>query len=139
MKPDFECAIAASFLSSGRVLANIANCAALIAAAGSLLAHTLSARLLFATSLLCWPVACYFGLRVSIDARLFRELARAPDEGGQSLDDLLRAWGLGNAKSGRSLADRSRGALRLWKRLIAAVAVQLLVLSAGVLIQGWRS
>jgi len=137
MKPEFEFAVAAGFLRSGHALANCANCAALIAAAGALLAHAAAARLLFTASVLWWPAACYFGMRVAIDARLFRELGREGAEGGQALDELLRAWGLSNAEPGRSMAERSRGALRLWRRQMAAVAVQLAAMAAGLLVQAW--
>lgn len=123
MNPEFESGVTASFLRSGRVLSNASNCAALIAAAGLLFAHE---RVVFAGSLLCWPVALYLGVRVAIDASLFEERAAGPD-----LDELLRAWGFGRDKQDRTLSERSRGALRLWKYLMAAVAVQLLVLAAA--------
>ncbi len=137
MKPQFECAVAAGFLRSGGILLNASHCAALMAAAGALLAHALTARMLFAASILCWPAAGYFGLRVSIDARLFRELGRAPEEGGAALDELRRAWGMGGGKAGRSIGERSGGALRLWKRLAAAVGTQVALTAAAILIQAW--
>jgi hypothetical protein len=137
MKPEFECAVTASFLRSGRVLSNCSNSAALIAAAGLFLAHASAERLVFAASLLCWPVACYFGLRVAIDASLFRELAQQTADGGQALDALLRTWGLAGKLPDRTIAERSRGALRLWKRLIAVAAVQMATLAAGIMIQAW--
>jgi hypothetical protein len=138
MKPEFECAVTASFLRSGRVLSNCSNSAALIAAAGVFLAHAFAERLVFAASLLCWPVACYFGLRVAIDASVFRELAQQTADGGQALDALLRTWGLASKKPpDRTIAERSRGALKLWKRLIAVAAVQLATLAAGIMIQAW--
>jgi hypothetical protein len=122
MKPDFECGVTASFLSSGQLLCNASNCAAIIAAAGMFLTH---ARLWFAGSILCWPVACYLGIRVAIDASLFRELAVAPLDRGSELDEALRV------PPGRTISERSRGALRLWKGLIAAVVVQLSILAAA--------
>jgi hypothetical protein len=137
MNPSFECAVTASFLRSGRVLSNASNCAALIAAAGTLLTHTLAARLSFAASFLCWPLACYFSLRVAIDASLFRDLGGAAADGGAALDDLLRTWGLARGKGGRTIAERGRGALKLWHRLIASVAAQLAAMVAGILIQAW--
>ncbi len=137
MKPEFECAVAAGFLRSGQVLSNCANCAALIAAGGALLAHAPAARLLFTTSVLCWPAGCYFAMRVAIDARLFCELGREGAEGGQALDEVLHAWGLANPKPGRTVAERSRGALRLWRRQMAAVAVQLAAMAAGLLALAW--
>ena len=122
MKPEFECAFTASFLSSGHVLSNVSNCAALMAAAGILFTHT---RLLFAGSLLCWPLACYLAVRVAIDASLFQELAGAPADAGRELDEMLRV------PKERTISERSRGALQLWKYLILAVAVQLAILAAA--------
>ncbi len=137
LKPETECALAASFLRSGPMLANCSNCAALIAAAGAFVAHTLAARLAFAVSVLAWPVACYFGLRVAVDANLFADLARDPDANMQALDEALRAWGLAGGPSGRSIADRCKGAMRMWHRLIAAVSIQLTALVAGIIVEAW--
>ena len=136
MKPQLECSLTAGFLRSGRLLANASNCAALIAAGGLfLLTRQLPARVAFAASLLCWPAACYCGLRVSIDARLFRELGRQPEEGAESLDGLLSAWGMGGGQPGRSIAGRAGGAIRWWRRLAAAVAVQLAAMAVGAIFQ----
>lgn len=128
MKPEFECGVTASFLRSGAVLSNASHCAALIAAAGLLLTHPAAGRLWFATSILCWPIASYLGVRVAIDASLFHELAADPDDRGRALDERLR-------RTERTLAERSRGALRLWTRLIVTVAVQLAILAAAMVIQ----
>ena len=130
-----ECRLADAFLRSGRMPSGASHCAAVIAAGGVLLAHAFTARVLFAASLLCWPVACYCGLRVAIDAALFREMSSDPEAGAEAVDELLRSWGMANAKPGRSIAERSRGAIRLWKQLTAAVAVQLLSLTAAMVVQ----
>ena len=137
MKAELECGMAAGFLGSGRALANCGNCAALAGAGGVLLADTVAARALFAAAVVCWPAVCYFGMRVAIDARLFEELQREPVEGGAALDEWLRERGLANAKPGRSIGERSRGALRLWRRLLAAVAIQMAAALAGVLVEAW--
>jgi len=136
-KPQVECALAAAFLQSGRVASNAANISALIGAAGALVSHVPAARWLFAASLVAWAAGCYFGLRVAADAALFRALGPEPGERADILDEALRAWGLGNGKPGRTIAERSRGAIRLWRSLIAAVALQLAALSAGIIIQTW--
>lgn len=130
-----ECGITAGFLRSGRMLAGASNFAAVAAAAGALLAHAFAARCLCAVSMVCWPAACYLGVRVSIDAALFREMSGQPAEGAEALDELLRLWGMGNARPDRSIAQRSLGAIRLWKRLGAAVAVQMASLAAAVVVQ----
>ena len=135
MKPESECVVTASLLRSGQVLANAGNCAAVMAAVGLLLSHVEAARLLFAASILCWPMAVYLGVRVAIDASLFRDLAGELADGGQTLDKLLRDRGLMRARPERTLAERSRAAIRVWKHMIVIVAVQLAIVAAAVVIQ----
>jgi hypothetical protein len=135
MNPEFECMVTASFLRSGQVLSNFSNCAAVIASFGTLLARPAAERLVFAASILCWPVACYFGVRVAIDASLFRELGRQPTDGAHALDEMLRTRGFLRVRPERTLTERSRGAFRLWIRMMIIVAVQLVVLAAAMVVQ----
>ncbi|MGC4049542.1 MAG: hypothetical protein QM757_08530 [Paludibaculum sp.] len=137
MNPRFDGKVTASFLRSGRMLSNAGNCAALLAGAGLLLGHPGLARLLFASSLVFWLPAVYLGLRVSIDAGLFSDLAEAPEAGGTALDEWLRSRGFGKPAQGRSMEERSRGALKLWVRLLVVVAAQIASLLAGLLWQAW--
>jgi hypothetical protein len=137
MNPRFECGVTASFLSSGTSLAIASHCAALIGAVGVLLAHTIAARAVFVAPVLCWPGACYFALRVSIDASLFKELALVPDEGGPALDELLRRHGFAGAPLDRTITERSAGALKLWKRLIAVTAIQIVASLAAIMIEAF--
>jgi hypothetical protein len=131
MKPEFECRVTAAFLDSGKVLCGASHCAALMAAGGLLLSHLLRERVLFAASMACWPVACFLALRVAIDAALFRELAGEASSGWRSFDELLRKWGLLRGSAERTVAERSRGAMKLWKRLIVIVVLQVAILGAG--------
>lgn len=135
MKPELECGLTASFLGSGRILSNVSNCAALIAGAGIFLAHQAGERLLYAVSILCWLIASYLGVRVAIDASLFRELAENPVEGGDTIDEFLRTRGLLRVKPARPLTERSHSALRLWTRMIVIVAVQLAISMAALIMQ----
>jgi hypothetical protein len=135
MKAESECVVTASLLRSSRVLANASNCAAVMAAVGLLLSHAEAARLLFATSILCWPMSVYLGVRVAIDASLFQNLAGELTDGGQALDKLLRDRGLMRARPERTLAERSRAAIKIWKRMIVIVTIQLAILAAAVVIQ----
>ena len=135
MKPESECVVTASLLRSGQVLANASNCAAVMAAVGLLLSHVEAARLLFAASVLCWPMAVYLGVRVAIDASMFRDLSGELADGGQALDKLLRDRGLSRARPERTLAERSRAAIKIWKRMIVIVAVQLAIVAAAGVIQ----
>jgi hypothetical protein len=135
MKPKFQCSVTASFLDSGQVLANAGHAAAVVAGVGVALEHSLAVRLLFAFSILCWPVGCYFAVRVAVDRSLFRVLAGDPENGGRLLDELLQSWSFAKGGKERSMEDRSRGALALLRRLAIFVTVQLAALVAGILLQ----
>jgi hypothetical protein len=86
---------------------------------------------------LFWPAACYFGVRVAIDASLFRELALAGEDNGPALDELLRRRGLARGTPDRTISDRSHGAVKLWKRLIAITAIQVVTSVAAVIFEVW--
>ncbi len=131
VRPEFECGVTASFLRSGQAIGGFSNAAAIVAGVGLFLSHGTAERMALAASLLCWPVACYLGLRVRIDEGLFRDLAVEPERRAGELDELLRGWGMARATRERSISDRSRGALRLWRQMVAAAAVQWIALAAG--------
>ncbi|MGJ5816338.1 hypothetical protein [Paludibaculum fermentans] len=138
MKPELDGKLTASFLRSGRVVLNASNCAAVITGAGLLLGRPGAGRVWFAVSAVSWLAALYFGLRVAIDEGLFRALVEEPEESGRGLDEWLGSRGLGQPVRARSMEERSRGALRLWMRLLIAVGVQLAAMAAGLLLQAWR-
>lgn len=135
MKPGFDCRATGSFLASGRTLANAGHCAALIGTAGVLFSRSLAARIVFAVPALAWPAACYFSFRVAIDASLFQELALEQDGAARALDSWLVSRGLLRAARDRTLADRMEGALALWRRLVAVVALQATALAAAILVR----
>jgi hypothetical protein len=137
MNPRFECGVTASLLSSGASLAIASHCAAVIGAAGILIAHSAAARLVFVAPVLCWPAACYFSVRVAIDASLFKELALADQDSGPALDELLRRRGLAREKPKRTIAGRSQGAVKLWKWLIAITAIQIATSLAAAILETW--
>jgi hypothetical protein len=137
MNPRFECGVTASLLSSGANLATAGNCAAVIGAAGILLAHSAAARLIFMAPLLGWPAACYFSVRVAIDASLFKELALAEQDSEPGLDEVLRRRGLARGRPERTIEDRSQGAVKLWKRLIAITGIQIATSLSAVLVEAW--
>jgi len=132
VKPDFECSVTASLLESGRVLASAGHAGAVIAGIGIAFARAPGVRMVFAASILCWLVECWLAVRVAIDASLFRDLALEPEDGGKKLDALLMGWGFGRNLKERSIADRSRGALALWRMQVAVLAIELTVVAAGV-------
>jgi hypothetical protein len=76
-------------------------------------------------SLLLWSAAVYLGIRVQIDARLFELLASQPAE---QLDRFLEAAGFRKHVQPRTISQRRRGALRLWRALLCAVAAQVALL-----------
>jgi hypothetical protein len=116
------------------MLANASHCAAVIAGIGTIWAHS-AARLAFASSILCWPVGCYLGVRVAIDRAFFRELAGGPADGCRKLDDLLRGWRFLRTGKERTIPERSNGALKLWKLQAAMIAVQMATLAVGMILQ----
>jgi hypothetical protein len=135
VKPEFECGVIASVLDSGRTLAAAGHAAAVIAALGAGFAHTAPVRLAFAASILLWPIGCYLAVRVSLDAALFRAIAADPVQDSSRMDELLGSWGLMRNLKERTLEQRIRGALTLWRRHQAVFAIQLAALIGGVLMQ----
>jgi hypothetical protein len=141
MNRQFECGATASLLGSGAGLAIATNCAAVIGAAGILLAHSVTARAILLVPVMLWPLACYFSVRVAIDASLFKELALADKDSGppreEMLDEILQQRGLAQGAPGRSISDRSQGAIRLWKRLIAITGIQVAASVAALIVEAW--
>jgi hypothetical protein len=136
MSADFRCGLTASFLDSGRILANAANAAAIVAGIGCAVASPPWSRLVLAGSLLFWFVECWFAMRAAIDSSLFRVMAADPEEAARQLDAMLGAAPFGAATvRERSLADRTRGALALWRKQIFALGVQFAALSAGIILR----
>ena len=124
MRAKFDCEVMAGLLESGRVLSHVANAAAIIAGIGG-------ASILTVVSLAAWPIGSWYAVRVAIDRSLFRTLAANPEEGVEWLDSLLLDWKLVKVAGSRNIADRSRGALRLWRMQAAALVVQLATLAAA--------
>lgn len=153
MSENISCGLTASFLDSGRVLANAGNAAAVVAGIGCIMAGPAGSRCVLAGSLLVWFVESWFAVRVAIDSSLFRVLAADPAEGGRQLDAMLsrsaavpqppdaarsgpEATPLGTATAReRPLEDRSHGALKFWRRQTSALAIQLAAFAAGIVLR----
>jgi hypothetical protein len=73
-------------------------------------------------SLLVWSAGVYLAIRVQMDERFFELLAVYPAE---QLDRFLEACGLRKNIPPRTILERQRGALRLWRALAFAVAAQI--------------
>lgn len=139
MSAQLDSNLTASFLESGRTLAGLGNAAAVIAGLGSIAGHSKFGRLLFACSMFCWLAGCWFTVRVRIDAALFRQLAAEPESGWQRLDALLTAWGFLRTPIERSVEDRTRGAIALWRKQAFTLAIHLASLIVALLWEALES
>jgi hypothetical protein len=112
-----------SILRSGALIAQTGHVLALIAAYAWFQTHHAALPL----SLLTWLLHCYIALRVAIDAALFDSL---PGHEAQ-LDAWLLRFGLRRRLAPRSLDERIRASLRLWKLQLAACALQAILLASA--------
>jgi hypothetical protein len=81
-------------------------------------------------STLIWCIGVVLSVLVEIDARFFELLAEQPPE---NLDRWLEAAGLRTKSTSRTIPERRRAALRLWRALVAAVGWQIFVLVSAML------
>jgi hypothetical protein len=135
MNAELDSRVTASFLESGQILANASHAAAVVAGFGTAAAHSAIAGLLFSSSMLCWLCECWFAVRVAIDASLFRRVADESEDGWRQVDEWMNACGFLRLSEGRSIADRARGAVALWRRQAVALAIQFAILIAAVFVQ----
>ena len=82
-------------------------------------------------ALLVWCVVIYLAVRVRMDA-LFFELLR--DHPAEQFDNWMNATGLRKHSPSRTIQARRRGALRLWRALLAALGIEIALTLAGVLL-----
>jgi hypothetical protein len=121
-------------------MANVANAAGVIAGVGYWYEGPGASSLALAVSLVFWIVETWFAIRVAVDRRLFHAMAEDPEAAATRLDELLVEWKLRKAPKSptmenRSLADRSRGALRLLRMQWAAMVLQLAVLASAMILR----
>ena len=81
---------------------------------------------LAALALLAGSIGCFLQLRLAFDARLFAGFAEGRQTPAQ-LDTALSALGLRKAVAPRSMQARCRGALRLLRLWLCALALALLL------------
>ncbi len=125
MPADFECRATAAMLDSGGSLALAGHVAALM---GVLMPG--GCVWLRACSILVWCVIVYLALRLKLDSRFFELLA---SHSPQEFDQWLQSSGLRkNASPTRSMVDRHRGAMRLWRALVITVVVEMSLAVAGI-------
>lgn len=135
----FDCRATAAVLRSGSSLALAGHVAAVMSVL-SIGNGGLAGWIEFC-SMLIWCAVVYLATRVKMDANFFELLADGPH--AEQFDGWLDATGLrknaGPKNPGpRTIEDRRRGALRLWKALVAAVATQIAVMLAGMLAGRFR-
>lgn len=116
--PELECRFTAGLLRSADPLVMACHAAAI--AVGF---HMPSAAGLAA--LVAWCVVVVLAVRVRLDAAVFEAMAGDPAEATGRFDEFLKRTGLRANIEPRDLAARCRGAVRLWKLLAAAAALEL--------------
>lgn len=120
----FDCRATAAVLHSGASVALAGHAAALIAAV-----LLRGAGWLAFCALLVWCAVIYLAVRVKMDAQFFELLADHPPD---HFDTWLASAGLRKSSAPRTIPERRRGALRLWRALVAAVAIEIAFVLAGV-------
>jgi hypothetical protein len=95
------------------------------------------ARLAFLCATLVWLAQCWFAVRVEVCASLFRALATDPEDGPDRQDELLADWGLipKSRVRKRSIADRSLGGLKFFRRQRFVLRSELVILVVGIGLQ----
>jgi len=131
--------VTASLLESGQTMADVSRVAAVVAGFGSIAGHDGVARLLFASSLVCWLAVNWFAARVRIDAAVFQRLAEEPEEAWHRVDELLSSAGFRRLRGPRNSVDRRRGSIALWRWQAVALASQCTMLIASAVFETARS
>ncbi len=87
--------------------------------------------------MLIWCAVVYLAIRVKMDV-LFFELVTvdesAVDQRAGQLDGWLDATGLRKNAGPRTIEERCRGALRLWRAMVVAVTAQIALMLAGMML-----
>ena len=125
----FDCRATAAVLRSGASVALAGHVAALMSVLAMYHGGP-SARIAWC-GLLVWCAVVYLAMRVKIDAQFFELLATEPAE---QLDGWLADTGLRKNSRARTIPERRRGALRLWRALVAAVAIEIAMLLAALVL-----
>jgi hypothetical protein len=124
----FDCRATAAVLRSGGTIA-LAGHATAVMSVLSLHANGPEAWIA-CVAVLVWCAVVYLAIRVKLDAQFFELLAAEPSSAAsaEQLDDWLAHTGFRKNHEPRTIPERRRGALRLWRMLVAAVVLQIVLL-----------
>lgn len=137
LSTSFDCRATAAVLRSGGSLALAGHVAAVMSLLS--MGDGGSAAWIECCSMLIWCGVVYISTRVKMDVLFFELLAagqNAEGEGVEQLDGWLDATGLRKNSGPRTIEERRRGALRLWRTLVAVVATQIALMLTGVMLAG---
>jgi hypothetical protein len=132
LSASFDCRATAAVLRSGSSVALAGHVAAVMSVLS--IGNGGSAAGIKCCSMLVWCAVVYFSTRVKMDVLFFELLAE--DHRAEQLDDWLDATGLRKKAGPRTMEERRRGALRLWRALVAAVAMQIALMLTGMMLTG---
>jgi hypothetical protein len=120
----FDCLATAAMLRSGNSVALAGHVAAVISALSGTVGW------IKWSTILVWCCVAYLSIRVKMDERFFELLAVHPAD---QLDQWLHAAGLRKNARSKTIQERRCGALRLWRVLVAAVAIEIALLFLGMM------
>jgi hypothetical protein len=128
----FDCKATAAVLKSGSAIAMAGHAAAIMSVLviASPIWKGGFGIWMESCSIAVWCVAVYLAVRVRIDGEFFELLA---NESADDLDAWLESAGLRKKSAARSVQERRRGALRLWRGLGLAVGVEIALMLLGLL------
>ncbi len=120
LQVEFDCRATSALLDTGGSLALAGHVAALVT-----LLSPGTTPLIKICSAVVWCAMVYGAVRVKMDCRFFELLAAYS---GEDFDRWLEATGLRKAGLSRTIADRRRGALRLWRGLAMLVVAEIVLM-----------
>jgi hypothetical protein len=146
MATDLSLEVVASLLRRGRALDQLSTGITLLGLLFGLVQLLLATISTLGLILSAWMVLLgllqkYWALRVAFDADLFQRMANETEQltqRTQAMDRALQSLNLQKAnRPARSWAERSRGALKLLRRQVQLLAVQVLPPLAAILASPW--
>jgi hypothetical protein len=128
LRAPFDCLATAAVLRSGASVALAGHVAVLIAVLS--MWNGGSGGWIKCCSVAVWCSVVYLAVRVEIDGRFFELLAVHPAE---QLDRWLDTTRLRKNAPPKTIRERQRGALRLWRALVAVVVIEIALMLLGMI------